>query len=155
MTYEETVYTDLQEHCSVNSMKLNSGNSMKTSIFFRCDRKSDFEERGGGVMLAVSKSLNPKVLKDLNYLDKTVFESIWIDCRTTNSSASKKNQLINISYNQHKNYYWLFLEEVSNSIYILAVHLTKQNRVMTNLWVEFRDSRSCPLSLISVESDND
>ena len=116
MTYEETVYTDLQEHCSVNSMKLNSGNSMKTSIFFRCDRKSDIEERGGGVMLAVSKSLNPKVLKDLNYLDKTVFESIWIDCRTTNSSASKKNQLINISYNQHKNYYWLFLEEFSNSI---------------------------------------
>ena len=73
--------------------------------FFRCDRKSDFKERGGGVMLAVPKSLNPKERKDLNYLDKNVFESIWIECRTTNSSATKNNQLINISYNPHKHYY--------------------------------------------------
>ena len=37
--------------------------------FFRCDRKSDFKERGGSVILAVPKSLNPKERKDLNYLD--------------------------------------------------------------------------------------
>ena len=41
--------------------------------FFRCDRKSDFKYRGGGVMLAVPKPLNPKERKDLNYLDKNVF----------------------------------------------------------------------------------
>ena len=59
--------------------------------FFRCDRKSDFKERGGGVMLAIPKSLNPKERKELNYLNKNVFESIWIECRTTSSSATKNN----------------------------------------------------------------
>ena len=52
----------------------------------------------------------------MNYLDKNVFESIWIECRTTNSSATKNNQLINISYNPHKHYYRQFLEEFSTSI---------------------------------------
>ena len=85
-------------------------------IFFRCDRKLDFKDRGGGVMLAVPKSLNPEKRKDLNYSDKNVFESIWIDCRTTNVSATTNNQLINISYNPHKQYYQQFLKEFSTSI---------------------------------------
>ena len=72
---------------------------------FRCDRKSDFIERGGGVMLAVPKSLNPKERNELNYLDKNVFKSIWIASRITNSSATINNQLINISYMPHKHYY--------------------------------------------------
>ena len=85
--------------------------------FIRCDRKLDFKERDGGVMLAVSKSLNPKERKDLNYLDKNAFESIWIECRTTNSSATKNNQLNNISYNPHKHYYRQFQEKFSTTIY--------------------------------------
>ena len=89
---------------------------MNENLFFLCDRKSDFKERGGGVMLAVPKSLNPKERKDLNYLDKNVFKSIWIECRTTNSSATKNNQLNNISYNPHKHYYRQFSEEFSTSI---------------------------------------
>ena len=67
-------------------------------------------------MLAVPKSLNPKERKDLNYSDKRVFESIWVECRTTGSSATKNNQLINSSYNPHKQYYRQFLEELSTSI---------------------------------------
>ena len=73
--------------------------------FSRCDRKSDFNECGGGVMLAVPKSLNPKERNELSYLDENVFKSIWIACRTTYSSATKNNQLINISYKPHKHYY--------------------------------------------------
>ena len=60
----------------------------KSFNFFRCDRKSDFKQRSGGAKLAVSKSLNPKEHKDLNYLGKSVLESNWIECRTTNSSAN-------------------------------------------------------------------
>ena len=36
--------------------------------------------------------------------------------RTTNSSATKNNQLINISYNPHKHHYRQFLEEFSTSM---------------------------------------
>ena len=44
----------------------------ETFKFFRCDRKTDFKERGGGggVMLAVPKSRNPKERKYLSYLKK-------------------------------------------------------------------------------------
>ena len=66
----------------------------------------------GGVILAVPQSRNPKERKDLNYLDN-VFESIWIECRTTDSSAIKNNQLINISYIPHKHYCRHVLEEFS------------------------------------------
>ena len=67
-------------------------------------------------MLAVHKSLNPKERKDLNNLDKNVFESVWIECRTVNSSSTKNNQLTNINYNPHEQYYRQFPEEFSTSI---------------------------------------
>ena len=84
--------------------------------FFRSDRKSDFKERGGGMMLAVPKSLKSKERNELNYLCKNVFESIWIESRTTNSSATKNNQLNSISFNPQKHYYRQVLEEFSTSI---------------------------------------
>ena len=35
---------------------------------FRSDRKTSLKDKGGGVMLVVPKSLNPKLRKDLNHL---------------------------------------------------------------------------------------
>ena len=66
-------------------------------------------------MLAFPKTLNPKEREDLNNLDKNVFESIWIERKTTNSSTTKNHQLVNISHNPHKHYYRQFSEETSTS----------------------------------------
>ena len=57
------------------------------------------KEKGGGVMLVIPKSLNPKLRKDLNSLDKNLFESLWVECNLNNNTADK-SKLINISYNQ-------------------------------------------------------
>ena len=59
------------------------------------------KNKGGGVMLFVPKSLNSKVRKDINYLDKESFESLWVECNIDNGT-NKKKQLINISYNPNK-----------------------------------------------------
>ena len=50
---------------------------------YRCDRHMSQNDRGGGVMLFVPKSLNPKLRKDLNYMDASKFESSWIECILT------------------------------------------------------------------------
>ena len=50
-------------------------------------------------MLVVPKSLNIKLRKDLNHLNKEYFESLWVECNLTNDAANKCKQLINISYN--------------------------------------------------------
>ena len=84
--------------------------------FFRYDRKSKEKKKGGGVILAVPKSLNPKKRPDLNHVSKNIFESFWIECKLTNSLSEKSRQLINISYNQQKKHYNSFLEELSTSI---------------------------------------
>ena len=52
-------------------------------------------------MLFVPKSLNPKERKDLNYLNKESFESLWVECKI-NHGTNEKKQLINISYNPNK-----------------------------------------------------
>ena len=54
--------------------------------------------------------------EDLNHLNRTFFESIWIECNMTTNSTSKQKQLINISYNPSKTLYHLFLEQLSLSI---------------------------------------
>ena len=41
--------------------------------FFRYDRKSNEKKKGGGVILAVPKSLNPKKRSDLNHMSKKIF----------------------------------------------------------------------------------
>ena len=67
---------------------------------FRSDRKTSLKDKGGGVTLVVPKSLNPKLRKDLNHLNKESFESLWVECNLTNDAANKCEQLINIIYNQ-------------------------------------------------------
>ena len=42
----------------------------------------------------------------MNYSDRNVSESIWIECRTTNSSATKNNQQINFSISISSNSCW-------------------------------------------------
>ena len=83
---------------------------------YRCDRYLSQKDRGGGVMLFVPKSLNPKSRKDLNCMDAGKFESLWIECNLTNDTKKKQKQLINISYNHDKNFTPCFLEELSTSI---------------------------------------
>ena len=69
---------------------------------FRTDREAPNRENGGGVMLIIPACLNLKTLNDLNYLNKELFESLWIECSLNNSTSNKKKQLINISYNPKK-----------------------------------------------------
>ena len=49
-------------------------------------------------------------------MSKNIFESLWIECKLTNSLSEKSRQLINISYNPQKKHYNSFLEELSTSI---------------------------------------
>ena len=83
---------------------------------YRCDRYLSQKDRGGGVMLFVPKSPNPKSRKDLNCMDACKFERLWIECNLTNDTKKKQKQLINISYNPNKNLTACFLEELSTSI---------------------------------------
>ena len=68
------------------------------------------------MILAVPKSLNPKERPDLNHMSKTIFESLWIECKLTNSLSEKSKQLINISCNPQKKHNNRILEELSTSI---------------------------------------
>ena len=53
---------------------------------YRCDRYLSQKDRGGGVMLFVPNFLNPKHEKDLNYMDASKFESLWIEWNLTNDT---------------------------------------------------------------------
>ena len=70
--------------------------------FFRYDRKSNEKKKGGGVILAVPKSLNPKKRPNFNHMSKNIFESLWMECKLTNSVSEKSRHLYNISYNPQK-----------------------------------------------------
>ena len=61
-----------------------SPNIFKT---FRLDRQSPEKDRGGGVILVVPTKLNLKLREDLNHLNKTFFESIWIERKMTTNST--------------------------------------------------------------------
>ena len=61
---------------------------LKKDLFktFRSDRETMLKDRGGGVMVIVPKSLNPKIRKDLIHLNKNLFESLWIECNLNNNA---------------------------------------------------------------------
>ena len=61
---------------------------------FRCDRKSNEKQQGGGVMIIAPKHLNPKL----------------------RISIDKKKHLSDVSCNPHKSLCFDFLEELSDSI---------------------------------------
>ena len=65
----------------------NNPNNFKT---FRADRDTPTKECGGGVMFLISSSLNPKVRNDLNYMNKKIFESLWVKRRVNNNSSNKQ-----------------------------------------------------------------
>ena len=91
-------------------------NNSKNFKTFRADRDTPTKECGGGVMLIIPSSLNPKLRNDLNYMNKKYFESLWIECSMNNNSPNKQKQLINVSYNPNKCLYHQFLEDLSISI---------------------------------------
>lgn len=78
---------------------------------FRCDRDkvATKKKKGGGVLLLVPRSVNPKRRDDLNLF--TVFESVWVEY---NIGSAK--QLINISYCPNKQYANTFLDELAKNI---------------------------------------
>ena len=71
---------------------------------------------GGGVMLLVPISLQPKIRKDLNYINTKIFESLWVECKLKNNNHNSETQLINVSYNPIKVLTGDFLEGLSTSI---------------------------------------
>ena len=84
---------------------------------FRMDRNSTSKERGGGVMLIVPLHLNPKERKDLYFIDKNKFKSIWVECNlNTKTIQRQQKQLINVSYNPCKSLHHDFLEDLALSI---------------------------------------
>ena len=128
---------------------------------FRSDRNSTLKEKGGGVMLSIPKTLNPKLRKDLNHLDQQFFESLWIECSLNNDTGSKCKQLINISYNPKKSLTNSFLEELSTSI----DHAITENKPITLMgdynidylnWKErqFLDSIIVPYGLNVINSQH-
>ena len=54
---------------------------------FRTDKEAPNGEIGG-VMLIIPASLNPKTRNDLNYLNKELSESLWIEC-SLNTEAKR------------------------------------------------------------------
>ena len=82
---------------------------------FRCDRKSNEKQQGGGVMIIAPKHLNPKLRKDLKKLNPNHFESLWIECNLNTDHSNKKKHSINVSYNPHK-FLYIDFSELSDSI---------------------------------------
>ena len=82
---------------------------------FRLDRSN--QKTGGGVMLLVPKSFNPKHRPDLNmantYAHCKMFESLWLELK---SPKVRKKFLINIYYNPNRNHTEPFLEGMALSI---------------------------------------
>ena len=96
---------------------------LKEKIFktFRCDRKSNEKQQGGGVMNIAPKHLNPKLRQGLNKLNPNYFESLWIECNLITDLSNQRKRLINVSYNPRKSRYIDFLEELSCSIELAMV----------------------------------
>ena len=88
---------------------------------FRCDRKSNETQQGGGVMSIAPKDLNPKLRQDLNKLNPNHFESLWIECNLNTDLSNKRKPSINISSNPHKSRFIDFLEELSDNIGLAIV----------------------------------
>ena len=82
LVFSETL---LKKHDSEESWQL-SKEFFKT---IQSNRKTLLKDKGGGVMLVVPKSLNPKLRKDLNHLIKESFESLCVECNLTNDYANK------------------------------------------------------------------
>ena len=73
-------------------------------------------------------------------MSKNTFESLWIECKLTNSLSEKSRQLINISYNPQKKLYNSFLEELSTSI-DYAITEKKPLVLMGNYNIDYFDKR--------------
>ena len=98
---------------------------------FRFDRKLGNKTKGGGVMLIIQNTLNPKSRNHLNCMNKNQFECLWVDCNFNNDPTNKNRLLINFSYNPSKSLIDPFLEELSTSIDIPIVK-NKPNTLMGN-----------------------
>lgn len=87
----------------------------ESMVTFRNDRDLNYssKKRGGGVLLAVPRVLNPIQRQDLNS-NSGDFESQWVECHL--DEKGKQKQLINLSYNPNKSLGEEFLEQLTSSI---------------------------------------
>ena len=63
-------------------------------------------------MLFVPHKLAPKERSDLNLFNKSLFDSVWVECRSDFSQSCSTKMLINLSYNPHKKYSKEFLGDL-------------------------------------------
>ena len=115
----------------------NNANNFKT---FRADRDTPTKECGGGVMLIIPSSVNPKVCNVLNYMNKKNFEILWTECSVNKNSSNKQKQLIKVPYNPSKSLYHQFLEELSISIDHAIVE-TKPLTIMGDYKIKYLNTR--------------
>ena len=70
---------------------------------------------GGGVMLVIPKSPNPRIGTDLNHMNQEIFESACVEYSLT-GNTSRNKQSVNVSCNPEKPLAKFFLEDLSTSI---------------------------------------
>ena len=67
-------------------------------------------------MLFVPLKLAPRERKDLNLLDKTKFDSIWVECKNDFSKKCKKTMLITVTCNPLKQFQNDVFEQLETNI---------------------------------------
>ena len=122
---------------------------------FRCGRKSNEKQQGGGVMIIAPKHLNPKLRQDLNKLNPNCFESLIIECNLNTNLSNKRKHLINVSYNPRKSRYIDFSEELSDRIK-LAIVENKPKTLMGDYNIDYLNEReqNCMDSRSAIWSQN-
>ena len=68
--------------------------------------------RGGGVGIWVPNTFKHKIRNDLNSINRSFFESLWLEIQ----APFKEKLLVNVSYCSNKNLGEFFLEELSSEI---------------------------------------
>ena len=92
--------------------------------------------KGAGVMLLVSKKLNPKVRHDLHNMHKK-YDSIWVEFKA-GLNKNDRTTLLNLAYNPNRNNKIDFLEDLakSNSFFKKSVIIWNK---LTDDKVNFKD----------------
>ena len=81
--------------------------------FIHQPRSSSTElEKGGGVDICIPKKFSIKIRNDLNTINRSCFESLWIEV----TEPLKEKLLINVAYCSNVNLSKFFLDEMTSEI---------------------------------------
>ena len=94
---------------------------MSTHNMFRCNRNKTFSGQNSGVatLLLMPKRFKPRIREDLKFLRPSQLRAIWVEFSPINSNQSKRQVKVR-SYNPHKQFKQLFLEDALKGIDYLA-----------------------------------